>query len=458
MTSIDKFHAALVQLAATPSKLDKLEIVKGFDPIMLAMAKRALDPTTPTYIAKLALPATFGTKDLGVDEVELLDQLCDRRLTGNAALDAVNAALANLTEKSATVLQRLILKDLRAGIGASTVNKAFPGTVPEFAYMRCSLPKDAKLAEWPWADGVYSQLKADGMFARIAVDIEGMVLVTSRQGLTFPAASLKPLTDAARATFAPGTETHGELTVWFDGKVLHRKDGNGILNSLQDGAELPAGHEVRYDAWDQIPLDLAVPDGHVRTPYSKRLSNLSFQIQNGAAPQIQLIEYKVVRSYADASAHFREMLLRGLEGTVVKHPDMQWRDGDSKQQVKFKLEFTVDLRIKGFRPGEPGKRTEATFGSLICETLDGQLEVGVSGLKRDMEMHLHENRESALGWIVAVRANDIVMPSESSELHALSHPRFIELRKDKVVADSLEQVLAQHRAAVEGKELACSTQ
>jgi DNA ligase-1 len=458
MNFTEDLYNLLERIAATPGKNDKQALVATMTPTMLAIVRRALDPTTPTYIAKLAIPDNAGTKDFGIDEANLLDKLTSRELTGNAALSAVNEALANLTKAGQHLLQRVILKDLRAGIGASTVNKAFPGAVPEFAYMRCSLPKDVKFADWPWERGVISQLKADGMFARIAVaqdpdKLTSTVQITSRQGLTFPKGALAKLEADASWVFAPGTETHGELTVWHNGTLLHRKDGNGLLNSLQDGAELPEGHEVRFDAWDQIPLELAVPGGLCETPYEERFEGLKIQVLAGGTPSIMLIEHKIVRSYAEAAAHFREMLLRKLEGTVVKRPDMPWADGDSRGQIKFKLEFSVDLRIKGFNPGEPGKRTEKTFGSLLCETSDGLLQVGVSGFKRDIELYLHENREAAIGMVITVRANDIVAPSDSSEFYALSHPRFIEIRKDKTVADTLQRVLDQHAAAVQGKAM-----
>jgi hypothetical protein len=34
--------------------------------------------------------------------------------------------------------------------------------IPEFAYMRCSLPKHVKLKTWPWERGIYSAIWRDG--------------------------------------------------------------------------------------------------------------------------------------------------------------------------------------------------------------------------------------------------------------------------------------------------------
>lgn len=455
MSFTDQLYGLLMQMQATTKRSTKLDLVRQLPAEALPFVAAALDPTRNFYIAKLDAPVgRTGGRDLNHSDLDLLHALQTRHLSGNAALEAVQKQLDQLTSAGATILHRVIVKDLRAGVGASTVNAAFPGLVPEFAYMRCSLPKDAKLDSWPWHDGVFSQLKADGMFARIGIDAAGFVLITSRQGNTFPVGALKDLAEQARVAFGPGVEVHGELTVWNEQGCLPRAIGNGLLNALQEGTELPRDHAVHFDAWDLIPYAEAKPGGRYEMPYKDRLGVLSDMLDSGESPILHLIEGRLVHSYAEASDHFREMLARGLEGTVVKHPGMVWFDGDSKQQVKFKLEFEVDLRIKGFNPGEVGKRTEHTFGSLLCETACGELEVGVSGLKREMETYLHENRNAVIGRVLTVRANDVVPPSASSEKYALSHPRFIELRPDKVEADTLVKVLAQLEAARYGREVA----
>ena len=307
------------------------------------------------------------------------------------------------------------------------------------------------MSKWDWARGIYAQLKCDGMFARVAHTDDSEVLITSRQGNTFPINAMVQVSNAARALFPKGTESHGELTVWINGVLQPRTIGNGVLNSLREDGVLPEGAVVHFDCWDQIPLVEAVPKGKYATTYSERFANVIDQLkdQTGSAV-IQLVEYRIVQSYAEAMAYYKEVLARKLEGLILKHPDTIWRDGDSADQVKFKLEVDVDLKIVGFNPGEPGKRTEATFGSVQCQSLDGLLDVAVSGFKRDMEEYLHNNRESVLNKVMCVRANDVAHPSASNEKHSLFHPRFIELRDDKYEADTLQQVLDQFEAAIAG--------
>lgn len=62
------------------------------------------------------------------------------------------------------------------------------------------------------------------------------------------------------------------------------------------------------------------------------------------------------------------------------------------------------------------------------------------------------NGSDFIGRIIAVRANCVMKPGDSSPLHSLFLPRIVEAsyRTDKTEPDSLEQVIAQFDAAVKG--------
>lgn len=456
MVSTDKLFDKLELLASIKgagSAKAKADVIKTFNEEERDIVRWALDPTVVYYIGKLPTYDSAGTREWNLGELYMLDQLAERKVTGSGALDGVESTMLQLSVKSQELLRRVILKDLRCNTGVTAFNKEFPGLIPEFPYMRCSLPAKAKMETWDWDGGVYSQLKANGSFARLSIEagLKLAVTVRTRQGNEYPpSAAIGRLQQAALQTLDRGTETHGELTVWhkLTNVCLPRAEGNGMLNSLLDGGALDEAYEVRFDVWDQIPLSNAVAGGKYDVPYMQRLVGLRAQVEHDDPLPIRMIECRIVRSLTEAYQHYAEKLAQGLEGTVVKNPEGIWRDGDSKDQVKLKLEVDVDLKIVGFRPGEIGKRTEFTFGSVLCRTSDDLLEVAVSGFKRDMEVYLNENRPHVLGTIMCVRANEVSVPSESNELHSLYHPRFVELRKDKAVADTLQQVLDQFAAAI----------
>lgn len=208
------------------------------------------------------------------------------------------------------------------------------------------------------------------------------------------------------------------------------------------------GYNIVYDIWDQIPLHSVERKGKYTVPYSTRLADVSGQLKAGAPEDgLRLIDSQIVHSRAEAYAICAQYLKEGLEGVICKHPRLVWQDHTSPDQVKLKLEFTVELRVVGLNPGAPGTKTEATFGSLLCQSECGKLEVGVSGLT-------DEDRARGDDWvgsIVTVTANDIMVPDGGvNPLHSLFLPRLEEERLDKREADSLTRIKEIHRAAIHG--------
>jgi DNA ligase 1 len=445
MHFIDSLYDKLEQMGATASANAKLEIVKTLTPAELSVVQLALDPSVNFYIAKLPLTAS-GSAEWGAREFTLLDDLASRKITGYAARSRVFEVLEDLKMEHASVLRRVILKDLKVKVGETLVNRAFPGTIPVTPYMRCSLPDKSNMPKWTdedWFAGIISQEKADGMFASLTC-YDGYFTVASRQGSVFPGDILEPLFSELRGRVTLDLQLHGELLVYKDEVLLERQVGNGILNSLLQGGELPEGHEIRYLVWDLIPRSAARGGGRHDRDYDLRLNHLKTLVYG--LKTVSLIPTRVVHSKADAVAHYRDLLAQGKEGTILKHPHAIWKDGTSKDLVKMKLEVDVELQVTGFVPGN-GKNAD-TFGSLTCTSACGDLVVDVSGFTDAKRKELHERGEGLMGQVITVRANGVLYPSPSNDKHSLFLPRFVEERLDKREADHLEQIIDQFKAAV----------
>ncbi len=379
-------------------------------------------------------------------------QLIERKLTGGAALDMIDQITAMATNDEWNGWYRLILiKDLKAGFSESTVNKAIKDTHPQWVipttpYMRCTLPAKSNMEDWDWSKGVYSQTKADGMFANVNVRGDGYVWVTSRGGTLFPDGCLG-IEDQLVATLDKGTQSHGELTIYIDGVMQPREIGNGICNSLLKGGALEPGQQVVYDCWDQIPLSVALPKGKYDVTYEKRFALLKIQVETAQQKHVRLTETRIVFSMAEAVVHYKEHRARKLEGTILKAPSTIWKDGTSKDQVKMKEEIDVELRVIGFNPGK-GKNAN-TFGSIQCQSECGLLEANFSGFEDDMRKAIWADRINWPGKIITGRSNSLLAPSKGKKngLWSLFLPRFIEERLDKTTADTLEQIQAIFAAA-----------
>jgi DNA ligase-1 len=374
----------------------------------------------------------------------LLETLSTRQVTGTAGITQLKLILECVSADDAKVIAKIVDRDLRAGFGESTANKVWKNLIPEFPYMRCALPKAAKLDEFSWTDGVYSQLKADGMFANVNHTADGDVQILSRAGSLFPSQYFAHLIADVQKTFPTGTQSHGELLIKRDGVVLPRQIGNGILNKVQKGGDIGANDEIVYLVWDQIALTSVVSKGTYAVPYQLRFAELAAQTLK--AECIELIDTRIVHNMEEALAHYREMLDLGMEGTIIKNATGIWKDTTSKDQVKMKLDIDVDLVIMGFNAGN-GKN-EATFGSIVCQSSDGLLEVNISGFTDEVRLEVHNNRDKLIGTIVTVKGNSIMPPTGNNTKYSLFLPRFAEFRTDKKVADDLAKVIEQFDNAI----------
>jgi DNA ligase-1 len=377
------------------------------------------------------------------DQVEvLLDRLTSRTVTGNAARAEVEAMLNSLTKEEATVAINMIKGDLRCGISVATVNKMFPNTIPEYPYMRCSLMKGSNIDNFDWKSGVYSQEKADGMFANIYLYPDLITKITSRNGTLFANIEFKDFIHEFVNLADAGYCYHGELLVLEDGRVLPRELGNGVLNSVLKGGCFEANQKPFYFVWDRVPVSDAVAGGKNKTNYKDRFA----AIQKIKGKFVDVIPTKIVHSLDEAFKHYVDMTSHGIEGTVIKNPNAIWEDKTSKDQIKLKIEAEVDLIVRGFNPGN-GKNAHL-FGSIAAESSCGKLRVNVSGISDADRVRINGEREEWIDKkIITVRANSIM---ESNDVAALFLPRLVEERLDKTEADDFAKIKQVFEEAKQG--------
>lgn len=426
-------------IAANTKKTEKERLLKENDcPELRRVLVAAYNPRINYYIKKVPTASVSEGRDFSDLTWLMLDSLGRHEVTGNEALQNLEITLEFLNPKSQQLLTRIIKRDLRAGFSESTINKCFPKLIDSYPYMRCSLLSKVDTSGWDWTKGVFSQTKMDGMFCNLTV-VDGCVMMRSRQGSEFP---IEEFVDLAEYNFTSDYQYHGELLIMSEGRPLPREIGNGILNSVLKGGTIPSGHYPQFVAWDMVAIDI-IEGKKCDRPYWKRLRDLQQHDQN---ENFTIAPTRILHSLDEAYQHYQEMLAEGQEGTIVKEPAMLWRDGTSKQCLKLKLEFEVDLRIKGFTQGQ-GKNS-ATFGSISMASSDDLVQVDVSGMSDDLRMYCHLHREELLDTIGTVKANDITKSNPAS----LYLPRLADLRTfEKTEADSFEQIVEQRENAKKGK-------
>lgn len=114
----------------------------------------------------------------------LLDMLKERKITGNAALEACKSFIDN-NKKYESLIYCILDKNLKIRCGSNSINKIFPNLVPSFevalAYNYCDVsPDQLTLEEETW----FASRKFDGV--RVLCFIKnGEVEFKSRQGNNF---------------------------------------------------------------------------------------------------------------------------------------------------------------------------------------------------------------------------------------------------------------------------------
>lgn len=376
----------------------------------------------------------------------LVNFFVSRKATGNDAIELLTDVLSKLNQADERVIRGVINRDLRINMGRSNINKVFRDLIVKPVYMRCGLfNADTRKKINP--TGAYVQLKADGTYREFTVE-NGEVLSNSRTGEVYEYPTLNKILK----TFSDGHYI-GELTVEMDGVVLDRATGNGLINS-----DNPPHDNIVLDLWDYVTLEeytAAANKIKGKTPYYARLEQLSLTIASAVLEEVmpaedapvRIIETHVVNTVGEALTHCARWMEMGLEGAIYKDRNAIFRDGTSPQQLKLKLEIDADVRIIGFKPGTIGTKREGKIGSLEYATDDGQVRGYASGFT-DAELDdMDGRRDEIMGQIMTLTCSDITR-GRNNEYHALSHPRFVELRTDKNETDTLERILEAKKMAM----------
>jgi len=382
-------------------------------------------------VLKTEAEETFSdsTLEFALDKIEEL--LVTRKVTGNAALTLAATLINSLNDDDASILRGIINRDLRINMGRTNINKVFSNLIKKPVYMRCATynEKSIKKINFP----AVCQIKADGKFCSVSVQ-DGKVEFVGRSGKEFEL----PHIESVMKDFPNGIY-NGELLVYG---VEDRQTGNGILNSLN------SKEDVYITLWDYITNDdySRPKDKNNKVPYHQRFSKL-YSILNKDYSHIKLTETHIVNCLEDALLLTSKWMNAGLEGSILKDTEAIFRDGTSQQQLKMKIEMSLEMRITGFKEGKAGTVRELTFGSLLFENDEGTISGAVSGFTDEQLQQINSNRCFYIGKIIEIGFNDLIK-AKNSDIYSLSHSKFIEFRDDKNETDTLEKAFKTREMAI----------
>ena len=372
-----------------------------------------------------------GDTMLGVF-MDLLDDLNDRKMTGTRARGAVEGSISAFDDLGKKWAERLLWRNLRCGVSATTINKIWPGSVVPFAVALAeTLATEGVNGDFRITDSisypVRVEAKLDGLRC-IAVKHKGEVSMFTRSGT--PLETLPRIKAAIEA-------------LPLDNFVL---DGEAMSDSWEDSASVMMSSKskkddssMRYHAFDLVWLaDWQTQS--TKLAYAERLRILEPVIlSRGESSPFRLVKSKTCANETELREFYNECLDEGYEGVMLKDIKAPYRWKRSDAILKLKPVATEEGVIVGWYEAKESTKRAGQFGGFVVLTPNGVTTRVGGGYSDDLKGKIFsEGPDTYVGRIAEVEHQPPVTPSG-----AMRFPVFCRFRD---TADVDPKVLAAYES------------
>jgi|SRR3989304_1482406 len=179
-----KIKKILDEIASEGSTNRKMAILAKYknNELLKKVIYQAKSKRIKFYVKQIPQFLTNKTNTVSLDyAISQLEYISNRTKTGHEALNHLRGLLASMDIDDAYVLERIIDRDLKIGMGTTNINKIFPDLIERTPYMG-AISFDADRAKSLFKDGpCFSQVKMDGRYCN-AIIRGGEVEMESRGG------------------------------------------------------------------------------------------------------------------------------------------------------------------------------------------------------------------------------------------------------------------------------------
>ena len=380
----------------------------------------ALDSFRTFGVQKVPVSKKDGTGITQTEFDDVLRQLEDRTLTGNAMKDVIQELCdRSKMEEWNDWYRRILIKDLRCGMTHKTVNKFSTMKVPVFD---CMLATDSAKHEKKMVGEMLIEPKLDGVRVIVICDVDkDEVKLFSRNGKelsNFPEINKQ---------FDEMLDQMSESMV-FDGEVMS-DDFQTLMREIhrKGGAKTK---DAKLNLFDCMPL-YNFMDGSCVEPITERKKWLD---KYEFGPNINVVEsVRINLSEPDGQKQFADYnkmcIDRGFEGIMVKPVGGIYECKRSTGWLKVKPFIEVSLKVVDVEEGTG--RNVGKLGALVVEgtDMDKFIKTNVgSGLTDEDRETFWEAKAKLIGQIVEVRADAITQNQETTDEWSLRFPRFLRFR------------------------------
>lgn len=378
-----------------------------------------------------------GAENPWEDFFDLLQELSDRRRTGNDAREAIQEMSYRFdSDEWNLFLAPILRRDMRCGVSTTTFNKVVKKTHYEIPVFSCQLATNSEGR--PEMKGIKRlEPKLDGVRVLMAVgfpDYGGInVICYSRNGKIFE--NFKHIEEqienyADHLLKATGVKSGGFV---LDGEVV----GNSFQELMRQARrkEDVQNDDSVFHIFDVIPIEDFLR-GHWNAQLSKRLAILEkMQPTIDKMANVELLPHIQVdldtdEGQAELHKYAQDMVSAGYEGIMIKDLDAPYECARSKFWLKWKPTITVDLEVIGIEEGTG--RNKGRLGALVCSGNDHGKDITVnagSGFTDKERDQFWEDRNLIFGRTVEIMADAVTQNQDGT--YSLRFPRFVRFRDDK---------------------------
>jgi len=392
----------LEQLESDASRLFKEEVLENNikNDLLRRVFTLVGDPYVNFYVNKFKMPNALSEAITGDDKVVdsflnmIVDDLSNRKIVGNAAKTAVNAAFQLMDARQQKWCQRIILKNLRCGVQSTTVNKIWPGSITSFSVQLAEslstrhepgkgIIIDDKI-EYP----VRVEPKLDGLRC-VAVKHNGEVTMFTRNGTvleTLPrikaALEAAPWDDFVLDSEVLGADWNESASV-----VMSHKKGKDDSNMI-----LHVFDAMHFDDWHSQVSESTMKD---RVDLVEELVG---QLPKDAP--VKQVAGLTVTSEAELMKFYSESMEAGYEGIMLKDLDSPYLFKRSDNIRKMKPVATYEGVVVGHYEGRRGSKREGLWGGFEVVLPNGVVTRLGGGFTDKLKSEVQLAPDDYLGKIV----------------------------------------------------------
>lgn len=357
------------------------------------------------------------------DIFDLLNLLAKSNITDylkNEAVGFVNLADPRLRD----LFKSMLVKDLRIGCNAKTINKVWEGLIPEFGCM---------LAKSYYKDNGENRVKGEFMLTKkedgtrlIVIKENGVVKAFTRQG--------KEVEDIVE--LFEEIESLNIDDVVFDGELLSDNEENLDSADLfrktrsivsKDGEK----KGLNYILFDLVDLE-GFKKGIDKTPCRDRKNKLKKLLEESNCKRLKIVkEYYIGKDKSVIKPLLDKVVSEGSEGLILNVLDAPYSCKRSYEILKLKKFHSADVECIGLTEGT-GKYKDAIGSIKVRFLYEGkyyETNVG-TGISDDERFYYWENQNEIIGKIIQIDYFEISNNKNNDEIN-LRFASFKGVRNDK---------------------------